>query len=88
MLSGIEIFKFFVSDHLNILGKLLDSLLSLISTHAFRLPPAKFFAWDMCRVVKRTEQDEERSSTLFAFKVKIFQLLRNFLTAKPIRLLS
>ena len=48
-----------------------DIGLSLISTHAFRLSPAKFFAWDMRRVVKRIEQDE-----------KIFQLLRNFLTAK------
>ena len=53
-----------------------------------RLSPAKFFAWDMRRVVKRIEQDEKISFALFAFEVQIFQLLRNFLTAKPIRLLS
>ena len=33
--------------------------LSLISTHAFRLWPVKFFAWHMRRVVKRIEQDEK-----------------------------
>ena len=58
--------------------------LSLISTHAFRLSPAKFFARDMRRMVKRIEQDEKISFALFAFEVQIFQLLRNFLTAKPI----
>ena len=52
------------------------------------MSPAKFFAWDMCKVVKRMEQDEKISSALFAFEVQIFQLLRNFLTAKPIRLLG
>ena len=31
------------------------SSLSLISTHAFHLSPAKFFVWDMRRVVKRIE---------------------------------
>ena len=35
----------------------------------------------------RTDQDENISFALFAFEVQIFQLLRNFLTAKPIRLL-
>ena len=64
----------------------LNKIVSLISTHAFRLSPAKFFAWDMRRVVKRIEQ--EISFARFAFEVQIFQLLRNFLTAKPIRLLS
>ena len=29
-----------------------DRELNLISTHAFHLSPAKFFAWDMPRVVK------------------------------------
>ena len=63
--------------------------LSLVYTHAFHLSSAKFLAWDMRRVVKQlTEQDEDRCSTLFAFEVQIFQLLRNFLTAKPIRHLS
>ena len=62
--------------------------LSLISTHAFCLPPAKFLAWDMLRVVKQTEQNKKISSALFAFEVQIFQLLRNSLKAKPVRLLS
>ena len=62
--------------------------LSLISTHAFRLSLAKFFAWDMRRVVKRIEKEEKISFALFAFEVQIFQLLQNFLTAKPIRLSS
>ena len=62
--------------------------LSLISTHAFRLSPAKFFALDMRRGVKLIEQDEKISFALFAFEVQIFQLLPNFFTAKPIRLLS
>ena len=35
------------------------SLKTDLSTHAFHLSPAKFFAWDMRRVVKRTEQDEK-----------------------------
>ena len=62
--------------------------LSLSSTHAFRLSPAKFFSWDMCRVVKRIELVENISFALFTFEVQTFQLRRNFLTAKPIRLLS
>ena len=37
----------------------IPGLLSLISTHAFSSSPAKFFAWNMRRVVKRTEQDEK-----------------------------
>ena len=57
---------------------------SLISTHAFRLSPAKYFAWDMHRLVKRIEQDEKISFALFSFEIQIFQLRRNFLTAKPI----
>ena len=63
--------------------------LSLISTNMFHWSPANFFVWDMRRVVKRTDidQDEKVSSALFAFEVQIFQLLRNFLTVKPIRLL-
>ena len=43
------------------------------------------------RVLKSSEpieQDEKMSFALFAFEVEIFQLLWNFLTAKPIRLLS
>ena len=56
--------------------------------HTFRLSPAKFFPYDMrSRVVKRIEQNENISFTLFSFEVHIFQLLQNFLTAKPIRLL-
>ena len=61
--------------------------LSLISTHTFRKSPANFFARDMRRVVKQTDQDEKISFALFAFEVQIFQLLRNFLSAKPIRVL-
>ena len=53
-----------------------------------KMSPAKFFAWGMRRVVKRIEQDEKISFALFTFEVQIFQLLRNFLTAKPIRFLS
>ena len=53
----------------------------------FSLVTSEIFVWDMRRVVKRIEQDEKISSALFAFEVQIFQLLRNFLTAKPIRLL-
>ena len=49
--------------------------------------PLRLFAWDMCRVVKRTEQDEKISFALFTFEVQIFQRLRNFLAAKPIRFL-
>ena len=44
-------------------------MLSLISTHTFRLSPAKFFAWDMRRVVKRIGHDGKISLALFAFKV-------------------
>ena len=39
----------------------------------------------MRRVVKRKDKDEKISFALFAFEVQIFQLLRNFLAAKPIR---
>ena len=45
-------------------------------------------AREMRRVVKRIEQDEKTSFALFAFEVQIFQLLRNILTVKTIRLLS
>ena len=85
------------SDHIGIISKyekdreisaVEKSCLSLISTHVFRLSPAKFFAWDMRRVLKRIEQDGKISFVLFTFEIQIFQLLRNFLTAKPIRLLS
>ena len=62
--------------------------LSLISTHAFRLSPAKVFTWDMRRVVKPVQQNEKISFALFALEVQVFQLLRNFLTAKSTRLLS
>ena len=84
--------KCFIWSKLYALGSSLifsrkEQFLSLIFTHAFRLSPVKFFAWDMRRVVKRIEQDENISFALFVFEVQIFQLLRNFLTAKPIRLL-
>ena len=39
-------------------------------------------------MVKRIEKEEKISFALFVIEVQIFQLLRNFLTAKPIRLLS
>ena len=62
--------------------------LSLISTHTFRLSPAKFFALDMHKLMKPIELNEKISFVLFTFEVQIFQLLRNFLPAKPIRFLS
>ena len=55
--------------------------------HSFRLLPVKFFAKDMRNVVKPTGSDEKMSFAEFAFEVQIFQLLRNFFAAKPIRLL-
>ena len=54
------------------------SALSLISTHAFRLSPAKIFAWDMCRVVKRIKQNEKISFALFALKFKYFNFCEIF----------
>ena len=57
------------------------SRFSLVASESFRIGHAQ-------SGVKRIEQDEKISFALFAFKVQIFQLLRNFLTAKPIRLLS
>ena len=58
---------------------------SLISNQALRLSSAKFFArkWDMRRVMKRLQQTKKNFFALFAFEVQIFQLLQNFLTAKP-----
>ena len=54
--------------------------LSLISTHAFRLSPAKFFAWDMrSRVVKRMEQDEKYLSLCSHLKFKYFNFCEIFL---------
>ena len=79
------------SDYIDIISKyekdgeisaVEKSCLSLISTRAFRLSPAKFFAWDMRRVMKRIEQDEKIYFVLFAFEIQTFQLLPNFLTAK------
>ena len=52
---------------------------SLISTHAFCLSPAKFFAWDMCRVVKRIEQDEKYLSLCQHLKFQYFNLCEIFL---------
>ena len=66
-------------------SEIVCNALSLISTHTFRLLPAKFLAWDMRKVVKRIEQDEKISFALLAFKIQMFQPLR---TAKPIRILS
>ena len=57
--------------------RLCDTL-SLISTQAFRLSPAKFFTWDMPKVVKQKEQDK-KSFALFKFEVEIFQLCEIFL---------
>ena len=61
---------------------------SLISTPTFRLSPAKLFALDMRKSVKQMESDEKIAFALFTLEVQIFQLLRNFLAAKPIRFLS
>ena len=65
------------------LGSMFNCCTGLIKTLI-----SEFFLWDMRRVVKRIEQDEKMSFALFAFGAQIFKLLQNFLTAKPIRLLS
>ena len=54
-------------------------LLSLISTHTFRLSPGKFFARDMGRVLKRTEQDEKYLSLCSHLKFKYFNFCEIFL---------
>ena len=48
----------------------LPYMLSLISTHTFRLPPAKFLAFDMRKLVKPIELDEETFAP-FTFVVQI-----------------
>ena len=54
-------------------------------TRAFCLSPAKIF---VCSMGETNGAGRKISFALFAFEVQIFQLLRNFLTAKPIRLLE
>ena len=49
-----------------------------MSTHAFCLSPAKFFAWDMRRVVKRIEQDEKYPSLCSQLKFKYFNFCEIF----------
>ena len=56
----------------------LTPALSLISTHAFRLSPAKFFAWDMRRVVKRIEQDKKYLSLCSHLKFKYLNFCEIF----------
>ena len=46
------------------------------------------FAAHVLKCSEPIEKDEKMSFALFAFEVEIFQPLGNFLTAKPIRLLS
>ena len=45
------------------------------------------FTWDICNVVKQ-KNPTKISFAQFAFEVQTFQLLQNFLAAKPMRLLS
>ena len=52
---------------------------SLISTHAFRWLPAKFFPWDMRRVMKRIEQDEKYLSLCLQLKFKYSNFCEIFL---------
>ena len=56
------------------------SRFSLVASEKFRMGHAQSG--------ETNKQDEKVSFALFAFEVQIFQLLRNFLTAKPIRLFS
>ena len=57
----------------------LKNVSSLISTHAFCLSPATFFAWDMRRLLKRIEQDEKYLSLCSHLKFKYFNFCEIFL---------
>ena len=54
----------------------------------FSLVASEIFRMGHARSVEMNRTGRKVSFALFAFEVQIFQLLRNFLTAKPIRLLS
>ena len=54
----------------------------------FSLVASEIFLMGHAESGETNKKDEKISFALFAFEVQIFQLLRNFLTAKPIRLLS
>ena len=75
---------------MHILNNSANKLLEASFWNTSHLSPVavKFFTLCMRNLVKPTESDEKNLVTLFTGEFQIFQLLQNFLEAKPIRFLS